>query len=116
MSRQPPGHDGVRRRANDPDESVSYRQRHEVDAQTLILLEQRLGDCEATVRCMLAGQDEICSNLRSIKSSLDAVSEVVQVWGNAKGFWTTLKFISAALALIAALWAFAKTGQWLAKN
>lgn len=116
MSHQPPGHDGVRRRANDPDGSVSYRQRQEVDAQTLIMLEQRIEDCEASVRRMLAGQEEICTTLRSIKKSLDAVNEVVNVWGNAKGFWTTLKFISAALALCGALWAFAKTGQWLAKQ
>ncbi|MFP5465152.1 MAG: hypothetical protein ACLGHR_10330 [Gammaproteobacteria bacterium] len=107
------------RRRGDPDDSEAHIHRRTTDSDAVLHLHSRVADCEESITRLLEAQREMTENMRTLTNNMGRIAEVLEAWNNAKGFWITIKFVSAfarvALPLMAfgaALWLFVKTGQW----
>lgn len=110
------------RRRNDPEDSEAYAHRRKTDADTVLHLHGRIGECEESIVRLLAAQNEMTENMRSLTDSMGRIAGVLEAWNNARGFWTTMKFFAAfakvmlpIIGVSAAIYAFVKTGQWMQK-
>lgn len=61
----------------------------------------------------------LASTMQGLTDNTGRLADVLEAWNNVKGFWWTIKAMSTlaklaapVLLLFAAVWLFAKTGQW----
>jgi hypothetical protein len=114
-----PNPHAARHRRDDAADSQASVHRRKTDADSVLHLHGRVDDCEASIKKLLESHREMAENMKSLNTNLGRVADVLEALGNLKGFWWTVKLMSAVakatvplLALAAALWFFAKTGVW----
>lgn len=114
----PPQHRN--RRNSDPEDSQAHVHRRNVDSNAVLHLHSRVADCEESIDKLLASQAAMADNFKRLSENLGRVAEVLEAWNNAKGFWLTIRFVSAVVkvvvpiaALLVAVWVLLKTGQWV---
>lgn len=110
------------RRRGDPDDSEAHAHRRKTDDEAVLRLHTRIADCEESIAKMLEVQNAMTTNMQNLDNTMGRIAEVLEAWNNARGFWLTVKFVSAfakvmlpIVAVGAAIYAFVKTGQWLQK-
>lgn len=110
------------RRRNDPDDSEAHVHRRRSDTDAVLQMHSRLDDHDGKfieVFEILRGNAD---SLAALNANVSRVADVLEAMANFKGFWMTLRLLSAAakiiipiIAVIGALWIFLKTGQWQAR-
>lgn len=110
-----------KRRHNDAEDSQASVHRRRTDEDAVLHLHGRVADCEASIEKLLVSHRDMAENMKSLNLNLGRVADVLEALGNLKGFWWTVSLMSTVakaalplLALAAAIWFFAKTGQWKA--
>lgn len=90
-------------RSGDSKDSKEYLHRRKTDRENAIHAHVRLDDHEekinhltAVTDSLLSGQTDLVKTLGKLNDNATIIAEVLSAWGSVKGFWTTLKFISAA--------------------
>lgn len=101
------------RRKTDPDDSQAHVHRRKTDSDTILHLHSRIQDCEESIEKLLQAQQKMTDNLIPLTDNLGRVAEVLEAWNNAKGFWVTLKFISATAKILIPIAAIAGA-SWIA--
>lgn len=108
------------RRRHDPEDSEAHVHRRKTDDDAVLHLHGRIADCEESIIRLLEAQQAMTTNMQSLTENMGRIAEVLEAWNNARGFWLTVKFVSAfakvmfpIVAVGAAIYAFVKTGQWL---
>jgi len=111
---------GNNRRRGDPDDSEGHVHRRKTDSDAVLHLHARVADCEESIMKMLEVQNALTVNMQTLNENMTRIAEVLEAWNNAKGFWITVKFVSAfakivlpIAAIVGAVWLFGKTGQWV---
>jgi len=120
MLREPtPNAHAARRRKHDPHDSEAHAHRRGTDDDSVLRLHNRLEDCEESIDKLLQSQHEMSENLKRLTDNTGRLADVLEAWNNVKGFWWTVKGLSAVakiigplLVLMAAIWFFVKTGHW----
>lgn len=109
----------VKRRHNDAPDSQASAHRRSTDEDAVLHLHGRVADCESSIEKLLVSHRDMAKNMESLNLNLGRVADVLEALSNLKGFWWTVKLLSACakaaiplLALAAAVWLFVKTGQW----
>ncbi|KVW99503.1 hypothetical protein [Thiobacillus denitrificans] len=109
----------ARRRHNDPDDSDAYVHRRKSDSDAVLHLHGRVADCEESIQKILESQQMMTENLMRLTDNTGRLADVLEAWGNLKGFWVTIRVMGTVakvtlpvLALLGALWLFFKTGQF----
>lgn len=109
------------RRRGDPDESEAYVHRRATDEDAFLQLHSRVDDHERR----LDGHDKLIDAFRAsidaLNSNMGRVADVLEALANLKGFWATLKLMSAGskviltlVAFVGVLWGGFKFVVWLA--
>lgn len=109
------------RRRHDPPESEAHAHRRATDADAVLRLHDRVDDHDRR----LDGHEKLIDTFRTSIDSLNAnmgrVADVLETLANIKGFWATLKMMSAGskivlsiAAAVVALWGGFKFLVWLA--
>lgn len=108
-----------RRRRTDPDDSEAHVHRRRTDEDAVLHLHSRVEDCEANIAMLLQSQQQMTEHLRKLTDNTGRLADVLEAWNNVKGFWWTVKALSAGArivipiaAVVGAVWLFVKTGQW----
>lgn len=108
------------RRRGDSDDSKAYVHRRKCDTDAVLHLHSRIGECEESIVRLLEAQREMTANMNRLTDNMGRIAEVLEAWNNAKGFWLTVRFVSAFVkvvlpiaAVFGALWLYIKTGQGL---
>ncbi len=115
-----------RRRKRDPADSEAHAHRCAADEGDLARLHVRIDDLAGMVGGNTRDINRIDGTLTKLASTMQGLTDntgrladVLEAWNNVKGFWWTVKAMSTltklimpVLLLFAAVWLFAKTGQW----
>ena len=108
------------RRRGYPEDSQAHVHRRRIDGEAVLHLHSRVADCEDSIEKLLVANQQMTEHLKMLNDNIGRVAEVLEAWNNAKGFWATLKFMSAVtrivipvIAFFAALMLLIKTGQWI---
>lgn len=114
----PNGH-AARRRKNDPADSEAHAHRRATDEDAIIRLHDRVDDHDRDILRIDGTLTDLVSNMKGLTDNTGRLADVLEAWNNVRGFWWTIKALSALARLIApillfmaALWLFAKTGHW----
>lgn len=110
-----------RRRRTDPDDSEAHVHRRASDADAVLRLHDRVDDHDRR----LDGHDKLIDSFRSsieaLNQNMGRVADVLETLANLKGFWGTLKLISAGTKVLltiaagaAGMWGVFKFLVWLA--
>lgn len=116
----------ARRRKHDPADSEAHAHRRATDDDDLARLHIRIDDIAGMVGGNTRDITRIDGTLATLVSSMQGLTDntgrladVLEAWNNVKGFWWTMKALSALaklaapiLLFVAAVWVLAKTGQW----
>lgn len=85
----------------------------------MLRLHDRVDDHERDIARIDGTLTKLVDNMQGLTDNTGRLADVLEAWNNVKGFWWTIKAMSAlaklaapVLLFIAALWLFAKTGQW----
>lgn len=112
-------HSQPTRRKTDSEDSNAHMHRRATDRDAVAFLHRRVDDHDATINKILESQRDMADNLKTLTNNLGRVAEVLEAWNNAKGFWLTVKFMSAVMRVLVplgafglALWVLLKTGIW----
>lgn len=114
----------LHRRHDDADALLHAHARLDHHEQTLYLHTKRLEELIDTqneivglIRQYEVGQSELVGTMTKLNENATKIADVLDAWSSVKGFWTTLKFISAASKIVApillffgAIYAFFKYG------
>ncbi len=104
----------TKKRAGDHAESSEYLHRRKTDREYVIQAHTRLDDHEERLQShaklltglaqvdeqIISGQKALVLQLSALNENASKIAEILGAWGSVKGFWTTLKFISAASKII----------------
>jgi len=115
-----------RRRKRDPADSEAHAHRFADDEGDMARLHVRIDDLAGMVGGNTRDINRIDGTLTKLASTMQGLTDntgrladVLEAWNNVKGFWWTVKAMSTltklimpVLLLFAAVWLFAKTGQW----
>lgn len=108
------------RRKADPEDSQAHVHRRKVDADAVLHLHARVDGHETAINQIIETQRSLVESMKTLAPNLGRIAEVMEAWNNAKAFWLTIKFVSAAVkvvvpicAFLVALWVLVKTGQWV---
>lgn len=134
MDRDPtPNAHAARRRKHDPADSDAHAHRRETDVAEFARLHGRVDDIagmvggntrdisriDSTLAVLVKNMQDMADDTAEMKNNTARTADMLEAWGNVKGFWWTLaalgtltKLLTPILLLIAAVWLFAKTGQW----
>lgn len=116
-----PTHNGhaARRRKHDPSDSEAHAHRRATDADAVLRLHDRVDDNEREILRIDGTLNKLVTNMQGLTDNTGRLADVLEAWNNVRGFWWTIKAMSALaklaapiLLFLAALWLFAKTGQW----
>jgi hypothetical protein len=116
----------ARRRKRDPADSEAHAHRRADDEGDMARLHVRIDDLAGMVGGNTRDINRIDGTLTQLASTMQGLTDntgrladVLEAWNNVKGFWWTVKAMSTltklimpVLLLFAAVWLFAKTGQW----
>lgn len=105
---------------SDKDLDPAHFHRRQSDTDAILHAHHRLDQHEQKIDELLTGQAEIISLVRQYEAGQIAlvdtmaklnknatrIAEVLDAWSSVKGFWTTLKFISAASKIVAPILLF----------
>lgn len=111
-------------RAGDGLDSKEHLHRRKTDRENALHAHVRLDDHEekivhltAVTDQLLSGQTDLVKTLGKLNDNATIIAEVLTAWGSVKGFWATLKFISAAgrvllpmIVFVGAVYAFFRYG------
>lgn len=113
------GPNNPRRRRHDPEDSEAHAHRRATDADAVARLHDRVDDHERDITRIDGTLTQLVANMQGLTDNTGRLADVLEAWNNVKGFWWTIKAMSTMaklaapiLMLAAALWLFAKTGQW----
>lgn len=115
-----------RRRKHDPADSDAHAHRRADDDDDMARMHVRLNDLAGMVGGNTRDINRIDATLATLVDSMQGLTDntgrladVMEAWNNVKGFWWTVKALSTLaklaapiLLLFAAVWLFAKTGNW----
>jgi len=94
-------------------------EQHKRSGDAMMHVHARLQDCEDSIAGLLESNKKISETLATLSENVGRIAEVLEAFNNAKGFWLTIKFVSAfaktllpILIFAGALWVFLKTGNW----
>lgn len=94
-------------------------EQHKRAGDAMTHVHARLQDCEDSIAGLIESNRKISATLEALAENIGRVAEVLEAFNNAKGFWLTIKFLSAfakvllpILLFAGALWVFLKTGHW----
>jgi hypothetical protein len=109
----------IKMRRTDNPSSKEHTHRRITDEDTVNHFHNRLLDIEANIDKLMASHNVMAENFNKLTEYVGRVAEVLEAWNNAKGFWVTIKFMSAIAklfiplaALAGAIWIAFKTGYW----
>lgn len=92
---------------------------HKRQGDAMAHVHSRLQECEDSIAGLIESNRKISETLEALAENIGRVAEVLEAFNNAKGFWLTIKFLSAfakvllpILLFSGALWVFLKTGHW----
>jgi hypothetical protein len=124
-STTPDAHAALRRK-RDPADSEAHAHRRADDEGDMARLHVRIDDLAGMVGGNTRDINRIDGTLTQLASTMQGLTDntgrladVLEALNNVKGFWWTVKAMSTltklimpVLLLFAAVWLFAKTGQW----
>ena len=94
-------------------------EQHKRQGDAMTHLHGRLQDCEESIAGLIESNKKISETLTTLAANVGRIAEVLEAFNNAKGFWLTIKFVSAfaktllpILLFAGAVWVFLKTGNW----
>lgn len=94
-------------------------EQHKRVGDAMMHVHNRLQDCEDSIAGLVESNRKISATLETLAANIGRVAEVLEAFSNAKGFWLTIKFLSAfakvllpILIFAGAIWVFLKTGNW----
>ena len=88
------------RRRTDPEDSQAHAHRRKTDSDTVLHLHSRIADCEESILKLLEAQKHVTDSMAKLTDNMGRIAEVLEAWNNAKGFWATLRFMSAAAKVL----------------
>lgn len=108
-----------RRRQHDPEDSEAHAHRRTTDADSVMRLHDRVDDHDREILRLDGTIGELVRNMKGLTDNTGRLADVLEAWNNVRGFWWTIKALSALaklaspiLLFLAAMWVLAKTGQW----
>jgi len=113
----------ARRRKSDPSGSEAHAHRRIFDNDATIRLHDRVDDHDSSIKQINAVLGVLVPNMEKLISNSGRVADALEGLDKLNGFWWTLKLFSGVFkvllpfvlfvaALAAAIWLFARTGQW----
>ena len=95
---------------SDKDLDPAHFHRRQTDTDAILHAHHRLDQHEQKIDELLtgqaAGQIALVDTMSKLNTNATRIAEVLDAWSSVKGFWTTLKFISAASKIIAPILLF----------
>lgn len=94
-------------------------EQHKRAGDAMVHVHARLRECEDSIAGLIESNKKISETLEALAKNIGRVAEVLEAFNNAKGFWLTIKFLSAfakvllpILIVAGGIWVFLKTGNW----
>ena len=111
------------RRRTDPDESEAHVHRRKTDAEAVLRLHDRVDDHDHKFFEHDKLIESFGRSIEALNQNMGRVADVLETFTNLRGFWATLKLLSAGskvvlslVAFSAALWGAFKFLVWLTEN